>query len=216
MCPVRRVATPSQLRSHHPTVIHSAKTKVVGIGAGGHAKVIIDILSQFPDIEVVGLVELATRLFGEAVAGSLILGDDQLLPQLLAEGVGVAFIGIGGVGNNLPRAKSFERILSLGFDMINAIHSHAVVAKSARLGRGVCIMAGAVVNPAAEIGDNVILNTHCTVEHDCTIGDHVHIAPGATLSGAVQVGRLSHIGTGASVRQGIRIGERSWWESVPS
>lgn len=189
--------------------IHTRKKKIVGIGAGGHAKVIIDILTHYPDIEVVGLVELATRLFGEAVAGSLILGDDHLLPELLTQGVGLAFIGIGGVGNNLPRAKSFERVLSLGFDMINAIHPQAVVAGSARLGRGVCIMAGAVVNPAAEIGDNVILNTHCTVEHDCVVADHVHIAPGATLSGAVRIGKLSHIGTGASVRQGVRIGERA-------
>jgi len=204
--PAGGAAEPGGRRSIRPSV-HAGKKKVVGIGAGGHAKVIIDILSYSPDIEVVGLVELATRLFGETVAGSLILGDDQLLPELLAKGVGLAFIGIGGVSNNVPRAKSFELALSLGFDMINAIHPQAVLAKSARLGRGVCMMAGAVVNPAAEIGDNVILNTHCTVEHDCKIGDHVHIAPGATLSGAVQVGRLSHIGTGASVRQGIRIGE---------
>jgi UDP-perosamine 4-acetyltransferase len=154
------------------------------------------------------LVELATRLFGEAIEGSLILGNDDLLPQLLAEGVGSAFIGIGVVGNNLPRAEAYDRILKLGFDLITAIHPRAVVARSANLGRGVSIMAGAVVNPAAVIGENVILNSHCTVEHDCMIGDHVHVAPGATLSGAVQVGRLSHIGTGASIRQGVRIGER--------
>ena len=182
--------------------------KVVGVGAGGHAKVIIDILSYSPRVQVVGLVELATRLFGETIEGSLILGNDALLPQLFAEGVGSAFIGIGGVGDNVPRAEAYDRILKLGFDPITAIHPRAVVASSAKLGRGVCIMAGAVVNPAVVIGDNVILNSHCTVEHDCVIGDHVHIAPGANLSGAVQVGRLSHIGTGASIRQGARIGER--------
>ena len=192
---------------HAPTVVKPT-IKVVGIGAGGHAKVIIDILSHSPNVQVVGLVELATRLFGGTFEGSLILGDDDLLPQLLAEGVGSAFLGIGGVGNNLPRAEAYDRILKLGFNLINAIHPRAVVARSAKLGRGVSIMAGVVVNPAAVIGDNVILNSQCTVEHDCVIGDHVHIAPGATLSGAVQVGRLSHIGTGASVRQGVRIGER--------
>ena len=185
------------------------KIKVVGIGAGGHAKVIMDILARSPHIQLVGLVELAKRLFGEKVEGGSILGGDDLLPQLLAEGVGSAFIGIGSVSDNGPRTEIFYRVLGLGFDVISAVHRHATVARSARLGRGVCIMAGAVVNPAAIIGDNVILNSHCTVEHDCVIGDHVHIAPGVTLSGAVQVGRLSHIGTGVSVRQGIRIGERA-------
>ena len=201
------VSVSRPVRPHVPAVLRS-KIKVVGIGAGGHAKVIIDILSHSPRMQVVGLVELATRLFGETIEGSLILGDDDLLPQLLAEGVGFAFLGIGGVGNNLPRAEAYDRILKLGFDLITAIHPRAVVARSAKLGRGVSIMAGVVVNPAAVIGEDVILNSQCTVEHDCVIGDHVHIAPGATLSGAVQVGRLSHIGTGASVRQGIRIGER--------
>jgi UDP-perosamine 4-acetyltransferase len=192
----------------HAAEVVERKIKVVGVGAGGHAKVVIDILSYSPRVHVVGLVELATRLFGETIEGSLILGDDTLLPQLLAEGVGSAFIGIGGVGDNLPRAQAYDRILKLGFDLIAAIHPRAVVARTAKLGRGVSIMAGVVVNPAAVIGDNVILNSQCTVEHDCVIGDHVHIAPGATLSGAVQVGRLSHIGTGASIRQGVRIGER--------
>lgn len=202
--PLGSVSQP--VHPYAPAVLRP-KIKVVGIGAGGHAKVIIDILSHSPRVEVVGLVELATRLFGETIEGSLILGDDDLLPQLLAEGVGSAFLGIGGVGNNLPRAEAYDRILKLGFDLITAIHPQAVVARSAKLGRGVSIMAGVVVNPAAVIGEDVILNSQCTVEHDCVIGDHVHIAPGATLSGAVEIGRLSHIGTGASIRQGIRIGE---------
>jgi UDP-perosamine 4-acetyltransferase len=203
--PSARVSRP--VRSHAEALV-TPKVKVVGVGAGGHAKVIIDILSYFPRMQVVGLVELATRLFGETIEGSLILGHEDMLPQLLAEGINSAFIGIGGVGNNRPRAEVYARILKLGFDLITAIHPQAVVARSVKLGRGVSIMAGVVVNPAVVIGDNVILNSHCTVEHDCVIGDHVHIAPGAILSGAVEIGRLSHIGTGASIRQGVHIGER--------
>ncbi len=189
--------------------IHLTQTKVVGIGAGGHAKVIMDILADSHNLKVVGLVELATRLFGEAIEGVTILGGDELLPQLWAEGIRSAFIGIGGVGDNQPRAQAFQRVLQLGFNVINAIHRRAVVARSAKLGSGVCIMAGVVVNPGAVIGDNVILNSNSTIEHDCIIGDHSHIAPGVTLSGSVQVGRLSHLGTGSSVRQGVRIGERA-------
>jgi len=182
-------------------------TKVVGIGAGGHAKVVVDILARSPGLQIVGFVELSTRLFGETIEGLRILGGDELLPELLAAGVRSAFIGIGGVGDNTPRADAFGRVLRLGFEAVPVIHERATVAQSAILGRGICIMAGVVVNPCAVIGDNVILNTNSTIEHDCVIGDHAHIAPGATLSGSVRVGRLSHIGTGASIRQGVRIGE---------
>lgn len=185
------------------------KIGVVGVGAGGHAKVMIDILSRVPRMEVIGLVGLDNALFGQTIEGIRILGGDELLPNLFADGVRSAFIGIGGVGDNRPRAEIFCRILGLGFDVITAIHPRAVVARSVSLGRGVAFMAGATVNPATVIGSNVILNSNCTVEHDCIIGDHVHIAPGATLSGSVQVGSFSHIGTGSVVRQGIRIGERA-------
>lgn len=200
---------PMVITAPRPAVLSRPVIKVVGIGAGGHARVVMDILSRVPRVQVVGLVELAVPLTERVVDGEKVLGSEALLPELLEQGVGTAFIGIGGVGDNRPRAKAFYRVLDLGFDFISAIHRRAVVARTASLGRGVSVMAGAVVNPGALIGENVILNSNCTVEHDCIIGDHVHIAPGATLSGEVRVGQLSHIGTGASVRQGIRIGERA-------
>lgn len=181
--------------------------RVVGVGAGGHAKVILDILAYSPSISIVGLTDLDGSRVGQIVAGVRILGSDELLPQLLQQGVSFAFIGVGSVGDNRHRKESFHRLLDLGFDVISAVHPRAVVARSAFLGRGVALMSGATVNPDAKVGQNVILNSNCTVEHDCIIGDHVHIAPGAILSGAVQIGCLSHIGAGAVVRQGVRIGQ---------
>jgi UDP-perosamine 4-acetyltransferase len=204
-----RADQPVTIAASRPAVPSRPAIKVVGIGAGGHARVIMDILSELPWIQVVGLVEWVLPWIEKVAEEEKILGNEAMLPDLLERGVGTAFIGIGGVGDNGPRAKAFYRVLGLGFDIIGAIHPRAVVARTASLGRGVSIMAGAVVNPGAVIGDNVILNSNCTVEYGCVIGDHVHIAPGATLSGEVQVGQLSHIGTGASVRQGTRIGERA-------
>jgi UDP-perosamine 4-acetyltransferase len=200
---------PIVIASPPPAAVSRPVIKVVGIGASGHARVIMDILFMVPHIQIVGLVDLLDPVIERMVDGERVLGSEALLPELLEQGVRSAFIGIGGVGDNRPRAKAFYRALGLGFDVISAIHRRAIVARTASLGRGVSIMAGAVVNPGAIIGDNVILNSNCTVDYGSVIGDHVHIAPGATLSGEVQVGQLSHIGTGASVRQGIRIGERA-------
>ncbi len=54
--------------------VHSQKVKVVGIGAGGHAKVIIDILSHSPRVQVVGLVALpraaSARRFGIVICAT--------------------------------------------------------------------------------------------------------------------------------------------------
>jgi len=179
---------------------------VVGFGAGGHAKVVIEILRSMRDYEIVGLLD--TRIErGANVLGVEVLGDDSLMAELKERGIEHAFIGVGSVGDLQPRRQLYEKVVGSGFQIVGAIHAAAVVSVTAQIGTGPTIMAGAIVNATAVIGDNVIVNTGAIVEHDCVIGDHTHIATGARLAGGVHVGPGSHIGIGAVVRQEIRIGE---------
>ena len=129
--------------------------RVVGLGAGGHAKVIVDILSFCDEIEVVGLTSADPEAVGRRLLGVPILGGDDILPRLRKEGVGGAFIGAGSVGDPGLRRKLFELAGSLGFQMINAIHPDATVARSVRMGEGVVVMAQAVLNPDVVLGDYV-------------------------------------------------------------
>jgi len=179
---------------------------VVGFGAGGHAKVVIEVLRSRGEYKIVGLLEARRELRGTTVLGVEVLGNDSLMGELKQRGIEHAFIGVGTVGNAQPRRELYEKVLSSGFEIVAAIHAAAVVSSSAQIGVGPTIMAGAIVNANAVIGDNVIVNTGAIVEHDCVIGDHTHIATGARLAGGVQVGPGSHIGIGAVVRQEIRIG----------
>ena len=57
--PAEQKLQPGKSRVSRPIRPKAIKRKVVGIGAGGHAKVIIDILSHSPGFQVVGLVEVA-------------------------------------------------------------------------------------------------------------------------------------------------------------
>jgi UDP-perosamine 4-acetyltransferase len=182
-------------------------SKVVGIGAGGHAKVVIDIVRAAGRYEIVGLTDLRPELHGKSVLGVPVVGGDDLLARFEADGVSFAFMGLGGISDNRPRAAAFLRSQALGFKFINALHPAAVLAESVTLGSGVSVMAGAVINPGVVVGDDVIVNTGSIVDHDCTLGDHVHIAPGAALSGEVWIGSFAHVGIGAIVRQGIHIGD---------
>lgn len=184
-----------------------SKKRVVGLGAGGHAKVIVDILSFYDDLQVVALTNADPLTVGGLIFGVPILGSDDILPELRKEGISAAFIGVGSVGDCRLRRKLFLYASELGFEMINAIHPTATVAGSVRLGRGVVIMAHAVVNPDTQIGDNVIVNTGAQIDHDCRIADHVHVAPGACLSGDVHLAECVHVGVGATISQGIRVGE---------
>lgn len=180
--------------------------KIFGLGAGGHARVILDIVRCMGEYEIVGLIDRDPALTGKVLDGTRVIGPEELLPELLGKGIQEFFIGVGGVGDNAVRAELFSRVCAMGFTPIRAIHPRAVVAASANVGEGSVVMAGAILNPGAVVGIDTIVNTGAILDHDCQIGDHVHIAPGVTLSGNVSVGAYSHVGTGASVKQGVTIG----------
>ena len=184
----------------------TSRPQIVGIGAGGHALSVLDALLSRDVWTIVGLTDADIDRHGRLVLGCPVLGPDALLPELLKRGVIHAFIGVGGAGNNRPRAAIFARLMSMGFVLPPIVHRSAIVAPSATLGNGAQIMAGAIVNALAAIGENVIVNTGAIVEHECQIADHVHIGPGARLGGAVIVGEAAHVGLGATVRQGQTIG----------
>lgn len=177
------------------------------LGAGGHAQVLVDILRLSGTYALVGLLDPAR--VGQTAAGLPVLGGDELLPQLRAEGVDAALVGVGSTGDPALRIKLYTQLVQTGFELINALHPAALIAPSVTLGRGVAVMAGAIINPGSRLGDNVIVNTGAIVEHENVIGMHVHISPGAILCGQVQVGPGAHIGAGAVVRQGLVIGEQA-------
>ena len=199
--PLRAVPVPQQAANHGGEV-----RKVVGIGAGGHARTVLDILQLTGEYEVVGLLDPDSQLHGSTVMGVPVLGGDDLSSALRQSGLELAFAGMGGAGDNRPRRRIFELIQEHGFRPINVIHPESVIATSATMGRGVTVAALAVVGAEARLGDNVIVNTGALVEHNCHVENHVHIATGAQLAGGVKLGEGAHVGIGAVVRQNVRIG----------
>ena len=182
---------------------------VVGLGAGGHAEVIIEILRSTGLWDLVGLLDSNEKLHGTSIAGVPVVGGDDLLEALAAKGVCEAFIGVGGFGASACRRELFLRAQVAGMDFPVIIHERAWISPSARLGAGSVVMAGSVVNTSAILGENVIVNTSASIDHHCRIGDFVHVAPGAVIAGRVEIGEEVQIGAGAVIRDGVRIGRRS-------
>lgn len=181
---------------------------IIGIGAGGHAKVVIDIFQFESRYRILGLLDANESLWGTTVLGVPVLGGDGLLADMRHD-CEHAFIGVGSTGRGYIRKRLFDMAVGHGFAVARAIHPRAYIASSTTLGRGLTVMAGAVVNSGATVGDNVIINSGAVVEHDCIVEDHVHIAPGALLAGNTFIGTESHIGIGAVVLEGRRIGNSS-------
>ncbi|MDK2800261.1 MAG: hypothetical protein PWQ70_1880 [Clostridiales bacterium] len=179
--------------------------KLILLGAGGHCKVVIDVIKTFYDI--VGITDIDRSKHGQEFYGIAVLGNDDILHEMFAKGVRKALVTLGSIGNSSIRKKLFEYAKDIGYDMINAVSNDTVISKSVRMGVGNIVMDGVIIHADAVIGNNTILNTSCIIEHDCMIEDHVHISPGAKLAGAVRIGEGTHIGLGANIIQNISIGK---------
>lgn len=177
---------------------------VIILGAGGHAKVLIDAL-RLRSVELLGVTDADLGKRGQSLLGVSIIGGDEEIAKFPAETIRLVN-GLGSVCVGLHRRGLFERFKSDGYQFVSVSHPSVIIAPDVVLSEGAQIMAGAVVQVGCRIGKNVIINTRAAVDHDCYIEDHAHISPGATLSGGVRVGENTHVGTGATVIQNIRIG----------
>lgn len=175
------------------------------LGAGGHARVLIDAL-QLTGSNILGALEPDASFWGKSILGVPILaGDDEILSFKLDEVVLVN--ALGSVSSTKARQKLFELWTSRGYTFSSVIHPTAVISKHATLAQGVQVMASAVIQAGVTVAENTVINTAAVIEHDCKLGAHVHIAPKACLAGGVKVGQGSHVGLGASVLQTLSLGD---------
>jgi sugar O-acyltransferase (sialic acid O-acetyltransferase NeuD family) len=181
--------------------------KYIFIGAGGHAKVLLDALLQ-SGIKVSGVCDPL-----QPTSGGLsryqwypdeknILQMDRAHTRLLN--------AIESVGDTSRRCNIYRRFKINGFHFHNIVHPLSSVSElDMEIGEGLQVLAGGVINTGANIGENVLINTHAVVEHDCTIGSHTHIASGAVVCGGCLLGENVHVGAGAVIKQGVTIGSGS-------
>ena len=180
--------------------------KIILLGGGGHAKVLIDLVNTSGQFEILGI--LATQLeIGTKVLNVPVLGGDDLLPELFSKGIKNVCVAIGSVKDNTRRRNLFDKVKQMGFLVPYLLHPQAIISKNVRFSEGVQIMAGVNVQTDSLFKENTIINTGAIIEHDCSIGSHVHICPGAVISGGCTVGDGAFIGAGATVMQEINIGK---------
>lgn len=181
------------------------RRRLVGLGAGGHAAVIIETLQMAGQSEIVGLVAPESG----NVLGVPIIGDDDILMTLRDRGIDGVFLGVGMMKASDIRRRLVEKSCASRLEIVGAIHPRSFIASSVALGAAPQVLAGALIQSRAHLGDHVLVNTGAIVEHDCQLGDYSHVATGAHLAGGVTVGEGAFVGAGAVVIQGITIGAQA-------
>ena len=173
-------------------------TPIHVIGAGGHAKVVIDILRSRgcgeidlydDDQSKHGMLTNGARVQGSIAATSQLPSGDR------------AHLAIGA---NSERARLAQ---DLAFDWVSAIHPQTWISPSARIADGAMVGALAAIQVDAHVAAHAIINTGAIVEHDVEVGAFAHIAPGAKIGGGASVGEGTLVGIGACVLPNIRIGK---------
>ena len=170
--------------------------KVNVVGAGGHSRSLIALLSAC-NISVERVVDLSATA-GEQILGIPVIDINSEALKLSKHSSVVA------IGDNTARRKALteigERIYPLPL-----IHPSALIEPSSKIGRCSQIFAGAYVGPLAQVGENVILNTYSIVEHEARVGNDSHIAVGAKILGRAQVGKSCFIGAGAVIKDNVSV-----------
>ena len=165
------------------------RDKWIIFGAGGHGKVIFDVLQELDGSQ------------------DIIFLDDNPTPPaqqppLVLPGL-ILFHGVGDI--RVRNELQTQRYPTAQWSLIIASTSH--VALPSWIYPGAQILNHAYVGPDTIIHDGCIINNHASVDHDCDIGAFCHIAPGAVLCGNVLVGKNTLIGAGSVLIPGVNIGE---------
>lgn len=161
-------------------------------GAGGHCKVVMDILESCgrrPDL-VVDDNPVSSEIMSVPCCRPLSGAYDSVIVT---------------IGNCNIRKKIVGQIQVARYE--KAIHPSAIISSHSTVGTGSVVMQGAVLQTCASVGRHCIINTNSVVEHDVIVHDFVHVAPGAVICGGSELGECTWLGAGSVVKQGIKIGK---------
>ena len=161
-------------------------------GAGGHAKVIMDILKAQGDT-IEGVVDDNPE--AKEIHGIPVTHDSVGLTPMIVS-----------IGDNATRKKIVEK---LDCKFGKAVHPSALISDTVTIGEGTVVMHGAIIQADSQIGRHCIINTGSQIDHECQISDYVHVSPNATLCGAITIGEGTWIGAGAVIITGVKIGKWS-------
>ena len=172
-------------------------TKLSIIGAGGHSRALIPLLEE-DSKTIEGIYDLSYDINKP----ELIL--NYPLKGNLEDAFKTKTIFVLAIGDNATRKTIFEKFGSK-IDPANIISKHALIRKTAMLGKSNHVLPMVFINSKCIIGDNNIINSKALIEHESVIGNHCHISVGAIICGRVTIGDDCFVGAGAIIKDKISI-----------
>lgn len=180
--------------------------KIIGIGAGGSAKVILDILPMNIRNNVIAFVDDNPKLKNQIFLNRKIVGTTSDLIDGKIE-FDSCIICVGAIRDTIARSRIHKTLMKAGIEPMSVISKNAIISKEAEISSGVIIMPGVIINSGSKIKENVFINTGSIIEHDCKLEESVFLGPGVTLSGCVTIKANSFIGSGTTIIGYVTVGK---------
>jgi acetyltransferase EpsM len=180
--------------------------KVLILGFGGNAKVVIDLCNEL-GIEIIAiyddnLINKGSKYMNIEICGPI----DDLCNKEIKNTENNIVIPIGNID---VRRKLYDKFTKLGFNFPNIVSPQAKIAKTAKIGIGNIIYSNAIINSCATLGDFNLVNTASIIEHDCVIGNFNNICPNVTICGTCNFGNNNFVGASTVVRNNINVGHNN-------
>jgi sugar O-acyltransferase (sialic acid O-acetyltransferase NeuD family) len=206
---VSRLKTNQQLSSTRLTQKESRllnrSERILILGGGNIAVLVLDILSRLPNKHAVGILDDKTDIHGTSVLNCPVLGDIQTIDNLWRSGFFDS--AILAIGVSQTRAKLFLELTDKGIPLANIIDPTSLILSEVEIGIGNLIMSFCRIGPQTIIGNNNFLSAYINLEHHNILGDHCTFGPSVYTSGGVKIGNNVQFGTGISIEPRLTIGD---------
>lgn len=181
-----------------------AVQRLVVMGAGGHAREVLDVLTSLPDGPAPGRTTVFAEPGATTAAAATLLRErghevDGTLPA-------DATHYLPAVGDPALRGRFVALAERHGLLPAQAVSPLSTVPHAVREAPGLVAFPRVHISTDVAVGSHCHLNTGCSVSHDCRLGDRVTLSPGVLLAGGVVVEDDAFVGIGAVVLPGRRIG----------
>lgn len=185
------------------------RERVLIIGAGKGAEIVIDILLDDKDKYVAGLADTYVTEF-PSYPFPLFTMDIREVPSRMERAFyDTVILSVGSTLETMKvRKELYEAYTACGLSFTNAIADSADIRRGVRIGTGNVIMHNSYIGTGTVIGNNNMISYGLNLGHHCVVGNHNLIAPSFTTAGNVAVGDECILTTGVMTRSFVTIGSR--------
>lgn len=190
------------------TTTEDCPATLVLLGAGGHAREVLDVLEELHGLPA---ARQATLLFaepGHASDKALSLISDRGYRVISELATLTEANYVTAVGDSRLRQRLVIRAHECGLHVVSVLSPGSRVPwDTAESAKGLVVLPGTYISTNVRAGLHCHVNQGCRVSHDVVLGDFVTLGPGCILTGGVRVGSSAEIGAGAVFLPGVSVGE---------